>query len=140
MWPGARQCFGGWECGAKMNLNIERKENLSSITIPGVEDLTIEVGVTKFKYAFLRVNSRHRALYGNGTWSIKSEPEQLTEGWTVTEVKVEQPSWAFGFVHTMRDVTLSLTNNPDLLDPVAVALLLITIGKEFEYHARSNAQ
>jgi hypothetical protein len=78
-----------------MNLNIERKENLSSITIPGVDDLTIEVGVTEFNYAFLRVNSHHRALYGNGTWSIKSAPKEPNgEGWTVTEVKVEQPSWA----------------------------------------------
>jgi hypothetical protein len=119
-----------------MNLNIERKENLSSITIPGVDDLTIEVGVTEFNYAFLRVNSHHRALYGNGTWSIKSAPKEPNgEGWTVTEVKVEQPSWAFAFVHTMRDVTLSLTNNPDLLDPIAVALLLIAIGKELEHHA-----
>jgi hypothetical protein len=124
-----------------MNLNIERKENLSSITIPGVDDLTIEVGVTEFNYAFLRVNSRHRALYGNGTWEVKAQPEMPgQEGWMVTEVKVEQPSWAFGFVHTMRDVTLSLTNNPDLLDPVAVALLLIAIGKELEHHAMSTSK
>lgn len=119
-----------------MNLNIERKENLSSITIPGVDDLTIEVGVTEFNYAFLRVNSRHRAIYGNGTWEAKAQPEMPgQESWTGTEVKVEQPSWAFAFVHTMRDVTLSLTNNPDLLDPIAVALLLIAIGKELEHHA-----
>lgn len=119
-----------------MNLNIERKEHLSSITIPGVEDLTIEVGVTEFNYAFLRVNSRHQLPYGNSRWEVRAQPEITgEEGWTVNEVKVEQPSWAFDFVHTMRDVTLSLTNNPDLLDPVALALLLIAIGKEMEHHA-----
>ena len=124
-----------------MNLNIERKETLSSITIPGVDDLTIEVGVTEPKSAFLRVNSRHRALYGNSRWEVRSQPEITgQEGWTVNEVKVEQPSWAFGFVHTMRDVTLSLTNNPDLLDPVALALLLIAIGRELEYHAMKSKE
>lgn len=124
-----------------MNLNIERKKTQSSITIPGVDDLTIEVGITKLNGAFLRVNSRHRALYGNATWEVKAQPEMPNqEGWMVTEVKVDQPSWAFGFAHTMRDVTLSLTNNPDLLDPVAVALLLIAIGRELEHHARSDAQ
>ncbi|HNG96207.1 MAG TPA: hypothetical protein PLB32_25615, partial [Acidobacteriota bacterium] len=71
----------------------------------------------------------------------RSQPEITgQEGWTVNEVKVEQPSWAFGFVHTMRDVTLGLTNNPDLLDPVALALLLIAIGKELEYHAMTSKE
>ena len=124
-----------------MNLNIERKESLSSITIPGVDDLTIEVVVTESNSAFLRVNSRHRVLYGNSRWEVRSQPEMTgQEGWTVNEVKVEQPSWSFGFVHTMRDVTLSLANNPDLLDPVALALLLIAIGKELEYHAMTSKE
>jgi len=124
-----------------MNLEIQRKATLSTITIPGVKDLTIEVGIKALNDAFVRINSRHVALYGNAEWQVRCNHELETgPSWTVTEVNVKQPSWAFNFVHTMRDVTLNLTNNPDFLDPIALALVLIAIGKELEFHAMTSKE
>lgn len=40
----------------------------------------------------------------------------------------------------MRDVTLNLTNNPDFLDPIALALVLVAIGKELEHHAMTSKE
>lgn len=124
-----------------MNLEIQRKATSSTITVPGVKDLTIEVGVAALSHAFVRINSRHVALYGNAEWEVRCNPELETgPSWTVTEMNVKQPSWAFNFVHTMRDVTLNLTNNPDFLDPIALALVLVAIGKELEHHAMTSKE